>query len=118
MYVFVNVGTYYFCMRLAMYMHKYVHEHSYVCVVMLLQKNSCTYVDNLPIIQSRQVIVSQEAKKKHHVCQFSRLCNHYKFLKCSAAITAMNITQFITNLALLTEWNQQLKDGLNQHNHS
>ena len=38
-----------------------------------------------------------------------------KFLKCctSAAITA--IAQFIIDLALLTEWNQQLKDQLNWH---
>ena len=41
-----------------------------------------------------------------------------KFLKCctSAAITA--IASFIIDLALLTEWNQQLKDRLNWHDHS
>ena len=39
-------------------------------------------------------------------------------LKCcsSAAITA--ITWFITDLVLLTEWNQQLKDRFNWDNHS
>ena len=64
---------------------------------------------------------------KQHMRTSSSLCYHYSELFTwmaalllkyygSAAITG--IAQSIMNVALLTEWNQQLKDQLNQHNYS
>ena len=77
---------------------------------------------------STSSIVTHKSKKKQHAHVSSGLRNHYSELftwmaglifkkSCNTAAIAA-ITQFVTDLALLTEQNQQLKDQLNWHNHS
>ena len=71
--------------------------------------------------------MSCEAKKKQHACTSSGLRDYYiqlftdsrsNFLKCCTSATITAITQFITDLALFTKWNQEIKDRLNQRCHS
>ena len=63
--------------------------------------------------------MSHEAKNKQHARMFSGLYDHYSEfftqmavlnLECCSLAANTAIAQFITDLALLTEWNQWLKD--------